>query len=148
MVLTKKLTKKVKNMLVRISKASELTGKSQQTLYRHIASGKLSATTKGTEKGKFIDTSELIRCYGELLTVEKNKNTIKKQKNIKETQENNNNSQVIELLKEQVSRMDKDLVALRAEMVEREKRAEDREKRLILLLESHEKKSFFGKLFT
>ena len=37
-------------MLVRISKASELTGKSQQTLYRHIASGKLSATIKGTEK--------------------------------------------------------------------------------------------------
>ena len=54
--------------LVTITKASHLTGLTRQTVYRHIKQGKVSAITQndGTRK---IDTSELIRVYGEIKDV-------------------------------------------------------------------------------
>lgn len=51
--------------LVSISEAAKLTGKSRRTLYRHIDTGKLSLTHSGTGE-RVIDTSELLRVYGEL----------------------------------------------------------------------------------
>jgi hypothetical protein len=45
---------------VSVLEAAELTGKSSQTIYRHIKQGKVSRTDEG------IDTSELIRVYGAL----------------------------------------------------------------------------------
>ena len=51
--------------LVSITDAARLTGKSRRTIQRHIATGKLSVShTDAT--GKSIETSELIRCYGEI----------------------------------------------------------------------------------
>lgn len=45
---------------VSVLEASRLTGKSSQTIYRHIKKGKVSKTDDG------IETSELIRVYGPL----------------------------------------------------------------------------------
>jgi hypothetical protein len=47
---------------VSVLEASKLTGKSSQTIYRHIKRGKLSKTEDG------IDTRELMRVYGALRT--------------------------------------------------------------------------------
>ncbi len=50
-------------MKVNITKAHELTGKSRTTIYKHIKSGRISAT--GTkEEGFEIDVAELDRVYG------------------------------------------------------------------------------------
>lgn len=51
----------IKVALVTITEASRLIGKSKQTLYRHVASGKVSRNSDG-----MLDTAELIRAYGEL----------------------------------------------------------------------------------
>lgn len=48
-----------------VSQAQNLTGKSRRTLYRDMASGRVSYRTNG--KGhRELETSELIRAYGEL----------------------------------------------------------------------------------
>ena len=55
--------------LVSITDAARLTGKSRRTIQRHIATGKLSVShTDAT--GKSIETSELIRCYGEITKID------------------------------------------------------------------------------
>ena len=55
--------------LVSITDAARLTGKSRRTIQRHIATGKLSVShTDATEKS--IETSELIRCYGEITKID------------------------------------------------------------------------------
>lgn len=48
-----------------IQEAQTLTGKSRRTLYRDMAAGRLSWTPEG-ESGRRLETSELIRVYGEL----------------------------------------------------------------------------------
>lgn len=48
-----------------IQEAQKLTGKSRRTLYRDMAVGRLSWTPEG-ESGRRLETSELIRVYGEL----------------------------------------------------------------------------------
>jgi hypothetical protein len=50
-------------MFVNIEQATGLTGKSRATISRHIKSGKLSRTVDG------IDTAELMRVYGALVSV-------------------------------------------------------------------------------
>ena len=45
-------------MIITLTKATRLTGKSRSTIERHIKQGKLSKTNDG------IDTSELLRVYG------------------------------------------------------------------------------------
>jgi len=52
--------------LLSISKASRITGKSRTTLLRHIEQGKLSKSTDSTTGRTGLDTSELMRVYGEL----------------------------------------------------------------------------------
>lgn len=51
--------------IVSISKASKLTGKSRQTLYKHLQNGQLSLSID-VNGSKGLDTSELIRVYGQL----------------------------------------------------------------------------------
>lgn len=48
-----------------VSQAQNLTGKSRRTLYRDMASGRVSYRTNGKGHREF-ETSELIRVYGEL----------------------------------------------------------------------------------
>lgn len=57
--------------IVSISEAAELTGKTRRTIQRHVASGKLSRSV--TSSGHVgVDTSELIRAYGQLTSHDKN----------------------------------------------------------------------------
>ncbi|MCP4697825.1 MAG: hypothetical protein GY862_13380 [Gammaproteobacteria bacterium] len=51
--------------VVSIAEGAKLTGKATQTIYRHIAKGKLSAVI-GADDVKRLDTSELERVYGSL----------------------------------------------------------------------------------
>lgn len=48
-----------------IHEAQKLTGKSRRTLYRDMAAGRLSWAPEG-DSGRRLETSELIRVYGEL----------------------------------------------------------------------------------
>lgn len=48
-----------------IQEAQKLTGKSRRTLYRDMAEGRLSWVSEG-ENSRRLETSELIRVYGEL----------------------------------------------------------------------------------
>lgn len=48
-----------------ISEAASLAGVTRRTIYRYIKSGKLSASVTGDGKS-IIDTSELLRVFGEL----------------------------------------------------------------------------------
>ena len=48
-----------------IQEAQKLTGKSRRTLYRDMAAGRLSWEPEG-DSGRRLETSELIRVYGEL----------------------------------------------------------------------------------
>jgi len=57
--------------VVTVIKATQLTGKSAPTIYRHLKQGKLSKTDSG------IDTTELIRVYGELRNLEKPNQEVK-----------------------------------------------------------------------
>jgi hypothetical protein len=50
---------------VNLSQAAKLTGKNRTTIWRHIQSGKLSSE-RDRDGMPFVDTSELIRVYGEL----------------------------------------------------------------------------------
>jgi hypothetical protein len=50
---------------VNLSQAAKLTGKNRTTIWRHIDSGKLSIE-RDRDGLPFVDTSELIRVYGEL----------------------------------------------------------------------------------
>jgi len=51
--------------IVSISEAARLTGKSRQTLHRHIVTGKLSKCNTDTN-AIGVDTSELLRVYGNI----------------------------------------------------------------------------------
>ena len=50
---------------VNLSQAAKLTGKNRTTIWRHLHSGKLSIE-RDRDGLPFVDTSELIRVYGEL----------------------------------------------------------------------------------
>lgn len=90
--------------LVSITDAARLTGKSRRTIQRHIATGKLSVShTDAT--GKSIETSELIRCYGEIKqangTLGKDTEQVTMSHDV--TLLINKNESEIELLKQQVA---------------------------------------------
>lgn len=51
-------------MELTITEAAKLYGKQRKTLYRHIASGRLSCTARG-DGHRVINLAELVRCYGE-----------------------------------------------------------------------------------
>jgi hypothetical protein len=51
-----------------LSQAAKVTGKNRTTIWRHINSGKLSAE-RDRDGLPFVDTSELIRVYGELTSI-------------------------------------------------------------------------------
>lgn len=118
-------------MIVSIQRATELTGLSRATISRHIKAGKLSRTDKG------IDTSELVRCYGELKSGNDKSGT---------TTLNNSMSEREAWLMKQVEQLQCDMRELKAESLARESR-------LMALLEnkapspSGEAGGLFGRLF-
>lgn len=54
--------------IVSISEAAKITGKARSTIQSYIKTGKLSKTIDSHTGVVGIDTSELIRCFGELIT--------------------------------------------------------------------------------
>lgn len=90
--------------LVSITDAARLTGKSRRTIQRHIATGKLSVSHSDAT-GKLIETSELIRCYGEIkqsnVTPEKDMSQMTMSHDV--TLPIDKNESEIELLKQQVA---------------------------------------------
>ncbi|EDH0053113.1 hypothetical protein CA110_23465 [Salmonella enterica subsp. enterica serovar Newport] len=54
--------------LVTISEAARLTGKARSTLHKYIRQGKLSTTTDSETGTKKVDTSELLRVFGNIQT--------------------------------------------------------------------------------
>lgn len=122
---------------VTITEAAELVNKSTQTLYRHIKSGKLSRESNGR-----LQTAELIRVYGEL---RKNENS---QKVSVDTVSQHESVNVINLLQQQIDKLEKDLQDLKAESLERERQGIEREKRLMALLENQTSRDSTGGLFS
>lgn len=110
--------------MLSIKDAAKAVGISKQTMYRHIKNGKVSpGKMLNGEKG--IETSELIRAFGELATKEdedpENLNL--------ELLEQENEKKLLELetkyLKKQVEELSKDKRKL-VEMLEREQRTNER----------------------
>jgi TolA-binding protein len=122
---------------VTITEAAELVNKSTQTLYRHIKSGKLSRESNG-----LLQTAELIRVYGEL---RKNENS---QKVSVDTVSQHESVNVINLLQQQIDKLEKDLQDLKTESLERERQGIEREKRLMALLENQTSRDSTGGLFS
>ncbi|MDF7466653.1 DNA-binding protein [Proteus mirabilis] len=112
---------------VSISEAARLTGKSRKTLHTYISNGKLTKVTDTQGKPK-IDTSELIRVFGELVTP---KETVTSQCNFSQEVTPNTvtiNDAEIERLKQEVS-------FLKELLIEKDKRNDDL-KHALLLIES------------
>ena len=122
---------------VTITEAAELVNKSTQTLYRHIKSGKLSRESSG-----LLQIAELIRVYGEL---RQNENY---QKVSIDTVSQSESVNVINLLQQQIDKLEKDLQDLKTESLERERQGIEREKRLMALLENQTSRDNTGGLFS
>ncbi|MDF9912635.1 UNVERIFIED_ORG: hypothetical protein OKW14_004660 [Pantoea brenneri] len=63
-----------------VRQALELTGKARSTLYRDMAKGRVSYRSEA-DGGRSLETSELIRVYGELRQVEHDESDTKRQPN-------------------------------------------------------------------
>jgi len=122
---------------VSVSEAGLLVGKSNPTIYRHIKEGKLSRSSNGK-----IDTTELIRVYGELRDIGVNKS--QNETSILPTETKNE-----KWLKSQIESLQTDIKELKKESL-------DRESRLMALLENKQSQpsneavsvgGLFGKLF-
>jgi len=57
--------------IVSISEAARITGKARSTIQSYIKTGKLSKTTDSHTGVLGVDTSELIRCFGQLIATPK-----------------------------------------------------------------------------
>ena len=92
--------------IVTLKDAGLLTGKGSATIYRHIKSGKLSKTGYG------VDTSELIRVYGELkeiISSDKGDNSqIDKKYTVSDNDKLSSLEREIELLRETVTELRND----------------------------------------
>jgi hypothetical protein len=78
-----------------LSQAAKVVGRNRTTLWRHINSGKLSSE-RDRDGNPWVDTSELMRVYGELKTVATQNSKIKQHN---ETLTNSELIAVIELLR-------------------------------------------------
>lgn len=108
--------------IVTISEAARLTGKSRQTLHRHIVTGKLSKCNTEAN-GIGIDTSELLRVYGSIkdysVTPLKNKQTLHK---ITDDVTINKNQPT-----DTIQQLEKELAILKVKVDEQEKRINDKQ---------------------
>lgn len=112
---------------VSISEAARLTGKSRKTLHTYISNGKLTKSTDTQGRPK-IDTSELIRFFGELVGKQ---DTVTPHCNI--TQEVTPGTATQHISEIDVLR--KEVTLLRELLAEKDKRNEDL-KQALLLIES------------
>jgi len=101
--------------IVTISEASKLVGKTTRTIQRHVVSGKISKTT--TPNGLAgIDTSELIRVYGQIKSQDSDTKKSHDVTNKKDTIVNHD----LQLLKQEIT-------LLKVELDAEKKRVEDKQ---------------------
>ncbi|EMH9513119.1 DNA-binding protein [Providencia rettgeri] len=112
---------------VSISEAARLTGKSRKTLHTYISNGKLTKVTDTQGKPK-IDTSELIRVFGELVTP---KETVTSQCNFSQDVTPN----TVTIHDAEVERLKQEVSFLKELLIEKDKRNDDL-KHALLLIES------------
>lgn len=91
-----------------LSQAAKVVGKNRVTLWRHINAGKLSAE-RDRDGNPFIDTSELLRVYGEL---KKNVTHSNKEKLHEATPSYDELIRVIENLRKEQAEMKEQLTAI------------------------------------
>lgn len=124
-------------MKVSLSKAAELTKKSKNTIRKHLKNGTLSGEQ---EKGQWsIDTSELIRCYGEL-TGQVTDQESDQVTAVEPPPAPLDQSKEIDLLREQIRRMEQHINSL--------EKANERQHQLLLTNQAETpQKGFFRRLF-
>jgi predicted site-specific integrase-resolvase len=144
-----------------ITKAAKAAGIARQTIYTYIKEGKLSVETirKGGKEVRVIDTSELIRVFGELKTDGTSKTS---KKTSKKKTGKVSNSKVIQVLYQRINDLEKLTEEMRKdkERSQQDKEADrQREQTLLeiikkqqtaqiaLLPDKTEKKGFFKRLF-
>jgi len=110
--------------LVTITQAAKLVGKSKQTLYRHINIGKLSRRSDS-----MIDTTELIRCYGELKQVDA-VTPIKKERTVLRADTGESDA-----LRGHIETLQQDIAELKQGMEQQRLDSIDRERRLMAMIE-------------
>lgn len=103
---------------VSVSEAAKLVGKSIKTIYRHIDTGKLSASQNDNGL-KSIDVSELQRVYGNIKIT--NENVIESQMSEVENQNNNQTRQLLqqenEMLKKLLDEKENHIASLKQAML-------------------------------
>lgn len=112
---------------VSISEAARLTGKSRKTLHTYISNGKLTKVTDTQGKPK-IDTSELIRVFGELNTP---KETVTSQCNFSQEV----TPSTVTIHDTEIERLKQEVSFLKELLIEKDKRNDDL-KHALLLIES------------
>lgn len=114
--------------LVSISEAARLTGKSRATLHSYIKQGKLSKSKDHNNQQK-LDTSELIRVFGEL------NNTVKDNKVNSKAEHNNTGvfSKDFQVLVNENNLLKKELELTKILLDEKEKRNDDLKHTLLLI---------------
>jgi len=112
---------------VSISEAARLTGRSRKTLHTYISNGKLTKVTDTQGKPK-IDTSELIRVFGELSG---KKETVTSHCNVAQEV----TPKDVTVTTSEIDILKKEVALLRELLAEKDKRNEDL-KHALLLIES------------
>lgn len=97
--------------VVTITEAARLTGKSTQTLYRHIKAGRLSRRSD-----KMIDAAELVRVYGSI----NNNVTISHAEPI--TPISRHDTDHVKWMERKIDKLENDLKELKSESLAREAR--------------------------
>ena len=113
-----------------ISEAASITGVNRRTIYRYIKSGKLS-TTVSHDKKTVIDTSELLRVFGELSQPETTESPIGSQ----------------EKTPEYVTKILDEMSQMRSEIKRLTGKVEELQVQLALPAPKEEKKGFLNWLF-
>jgi hypothetical protein len=93
---------------VNLSQAAKLTGKNRTTIWRHIDSGKLSIE-RDRDGLPFVDTSELIRVYGELVPIA---TVSSKKKSHQATPDYEDLIAIVELLRKEQAEMKEQIINL------------------------------------
>lgn len=112
---------------VSISEAARLTGRSRKTLHTYISNGKLTKVT-GIDGRPKVDTSELMRVFGELIATQE---TVKSQCNFSQQV----TPETVTLHTSELDVLKKEVSLLRELLAEKDKRNEDL-KHALLLIES------------
>ena len=97
---------------VTVRQATELTGKGRSSLYRDMARGRVSYRTE-TDGGRVLETSELIRVYGEIRQAETSKRDRLRQSD--ETEKTVSDALITEIkaLREEVAGLRQEMQAMR-----------------------------------